>query len=49
MHGGAELVALPDADGTEQVTFWVNPWQESEADAVEVTRPVHDRRRNRGR
>lgn len=39
-----DLREWTDEAGTEQVTFWVNPWQESQADAVEVTRPVHDRR-----
>lgn len=33
-----------DDEHIAQVTFWVNPWQKSAADAVQLTRPVHDRR-----
>lgn len=33
-----------DEQHTAHVTFWVNPWQKSTADAVRLTRPVHDRR-----
>ncbi|PWB96208.1 ATP-dependent zinc protease family protein [Salinibacterium hongtaonis] len=29
---------------TEQVRFSIHPWQESEADAVTIVRPVYDRR-----
>ena len=36
-----------DRDGTAWVTFRIRPWQRSDADEVEIERPVHDVRRVR--
>ena len=36
-----------DRDGTAWVKFRIRPWQRSDADEVEVERPVHDVRRVR--
>ena len=36
-----------DRDGTAWVKFRVRPWQRSDADEVEIERPVHDVRRVR--
>ncbi|WP_327078686.1 ATP-dependent zinc protease family protein [Kytococcus aerolatus] len=39
-----DMLEWRDDRGVARVTFWVNPWQKSAADAVRLTRPVHDRR-----
>jgi hypothetical protein len=40
-------VVEEDRDGAPWVRFWIHPWQESDADAVECLRPIIDRRKVR--